>query len=88
MEYSGLVMLQGMHSDDEFNKVLAGTRIKSETLISMLKFHLVTGVSKSMCYDDMIVKQQNFERGLASMNKAYAKMQSDVNENITSVKAA
>jgi len=73
-----ITLLQGHVTEETFNKVLAETRIKSDDVIGALKLHFA-----SMAYMAFDVKQQNFDRAVDTLNAAYRKLESDVNENIS-----
>lgn len=83
-----ITLLQGHVTEETFNKVLAETRIKSDDVIGALKLHFVNNWPASMAYLAFDVKQQNFDRAVDTLNAAYRKLESDVNENISLRKVA
>ena len=78
-----ITLLQGCETERTFKRVLGETRIKSEPLVAALKSHFVDGMSASMAYGIAGLSQQGFERGVKALNKAYRKLESDVNVNTT-----
>lgn len=78
-----LRLVQGMETENTVNAALEKTSIRSESIKNALKSHFVDGWAASMAWMMWNVKQQNFDRAVDTVNRAYRELKSDVNEHTT-----